>query len=450
MKKTLKQSYYKYLIPTLLAMVMFSTYTMVDGIFVGQGVGALGLAAVNVSMPFVTLSFSLAILISIGSLNLITYQLGKGDKQRADEYFTLCLFLSLIVAISISILGFIFLDPIINLLGATDQIRSLVYDYLHIIMIFTPFYVMAYVFEIMVKADGIPQLSTILMVFSAFINIFLDYIFIFKYLMGVKGAAIATGLAQVFATVGYLVYFLSKRAKLKIVRFKIKTFMVKEIVIFGIPAFLAELSTGFIILIFNNVLERTYGVDGLTAFSVISYIMTFVVNMMLAINQASQPLISYNYGRRSKKNLDTMKRYVRITVGIISSILFILIMLMPEFFIRVFISNPSMDLLEFAKKSLRIFSTSFLILGFNITNAGFMSSVKLPRYDFYISTLRGYVIVSILLIILPRLLGKEIIWYILSISELITLFLSIYLIGKMKKSLDKLNKKDFNKNTPSL
>ena len=444
MKKTLKQSYYKYLIPTLLAMVMFSTYTMVDGIFVGQGVGALGLAAVNVSMPFVTLSFSLAILISIGSLNLITYQLGRGDKQRADEYFTLCLFLSLIVAISISILGFIFLDPIINLLGATDQIRSLVYDYLHIIMIFTPFYVMAYVFEIMVKADGIPQLSTILMVFSAFINIFLDYIFIFKYLMGVKGAAIATGLAQVFATVGYLVYFLSKRAKLKIVRFKIKTFMVKETVIFGIPAFLAELSTGFIILIFNNVLERTYGVDGLTAFSVISYIMTFVVNMMLAINQASQPLISYNYGRRSKKNLETMKRYVRITVGIISSILFILIMLMPEFFIRVFISNPSMDLLEFSKKSLRIFSTSFLILGFNITNAGFMSSVKLPRYDFYISTLRGYVIVSILLIILPRLLGKEIIWYVLSISELITLFLSIYLIGKMKKSLDKLNKKDFN------
>ena len=104
MKNNLLKSYFKYLIPTILTMILFSTYTMVDGIFVGQGVGAEGISAVNVAMPFVTLTFSLSILISIGSLNLITYQLGKGDKEKADEFFSIGLVLSLIVAISISVL----------------------------------------------------------------------------------------------------------------------------------------------------------------------------------------------------------------------------------------------------------------------------------------------------------------------------------------------------------
>lgn len=134
MKNTLLKSYFKYLLPTITTMILFSTYTMVDGIFVGQGVGARGISAVNVAMPYVTLTFALSILISIGSLNLITYQLGKGDKEKADEIFSIGLVLSLAVSLLIALLSYIFMDRLIGALGASDDIRPLVKDYMSVII----------------------------------------------------------------------------------------------------------------------------------------------------------------------------------------------------------------------------------------------------------------------------------------------------------------------------
>ena len=228
-KKSLLNNYLKYLIPTITTMTLFSTYTMVDGIFVGRGVGSEGLAAVNISMPFVTLAFAFAILISIGSLNLISHEKGRGNKKGADEFFSLGVTISVIFALSLSIIGFIFINPLVVFLGASGPMIDLVKEYLSIIIIFLPFYLTSYVFEIMVKADGRPSLTTILMLMSAFTNIVLDYIFIFKFSWGLRGAAIATGLAQTIPTIGYVIYFLSDKSYLIFRKFREKGFMFKEI-----------------------------------------------------------------------------------------------------------------------------------------------------------------------------------------------------------------------------
>ena len=214
MKKNLLRQYLKYLIPTLITMTLFSTYTMVDGIFVGRGVGPDGLSAVNISQPFVTLAFGFAILISIGSLNLISHQLGRGNRERADELFSLASFMAVFFAVLIALLGFLFLDPLVEFLGAAGPMKDLVKDYLSIIIIFLPFYLTSYVFEIMIKADGRPELSTVFMVVSALTNIILDYVFIFLFGWGLRGAAIATGIAQVLPTIGYTGYFLSKKSRI--------------------------------------------------------------------------------------------------------------------------------------------------------------------------------------------------------------------------------------------
>lgn len=440
MKNTLLKSYFKYLIPTILTMILFSTYTMVDGIFVGQGVGAEGISAVNVAMPFITLTFSLSILISIGSLNLITYQLGKDDKEKADEFFSIGLVLSLIVAISISVFTYIFMDPLIKVLGASPEISHIVRDYLSVIIFFTPFYVMAYVFEIMVKADGRPIISTILMIVSALTNIILDYVFIFRFHMGVRGAAIATGIAQVLPTIGYVAYFLSPKAKLKFRSFKLKFYKIKEIISYGFPASLNELSSGFVILLFNNVISAYYGTEGLAAFSVISYIMIFVVNTMIAVNQSSQPLLSFYFGRESYEDVLRIRKYMLRTVALLSLLIFVTIELNPEFFVNVFIADYEDAFLPFAVKALRIFAISYLIMGFNIINAGYMTSVKKPRYDFYITIVRGYVLMAILVYALPLVFGKEIIWHVASITELVTMIFSIFLIRDEIKEIHKLEK----------
>lgn len=435
-KKTLLNNYLKYLIPTITTMTLFSTYTMVDGIFVGRGVGSEGLAAVNIAMPFVTLAFAFAILISIGSLNLIAHEKGRENKQGADEFFSLGVTISVIFALSLSVLGIIFLDPLVVFLGASGPMIGMVKEYLSIIIFFLPFYLTSYVFEIMVKADGRPSLTTIFMLMSAFTNVILDYIFIFKFHWGLRGAAVATGFAQTIPTIGYLIYFLSSKSYLKFRKFRVKSFMFKEIFSYGFPASLSELSTGFCILVFNLAIGRLYGEVGLAAFSVIAYVMTFVVNTMLAVNQSSQPLLGFYYGAREYENIPILRRYMLRSVAILSLIMVLAIEMWPGFFINVFLTDVSPDFMVFASKSLRIFALSFLILGFNITNGGYLTSVGKPRFDFVITLLRGYVFVAIFSLIVTFFMPKEAIWYVLIASDFITMVVSIFLIKDEIKDLE--------------
>lgn len=436
-EKSLIKNFLKYLIPTITTMTLFSTYTMVDGIFVGRGVGSEGLAAVNISMPFVTLSFAFAILISIGSLNLIAHEKGRRNKDGADEFFSLGVSISVIFALGLSILGFVFINPLVVFLGASGHMIGLVKEYLSIIIFFLPFYLTSYVFEIMVKADGRPSLTTILMLMSAFTNVVLDYIFIFKFHWGLWGAAVATGLAQTIPTIGYLIYFLSPKSYLKFRKFKVKAFMFKEIFSYGFPASLSELSTGFCILVFNLAIGRLYGEVGLAAFSVIAYVMTFVVNTMLAINQSSQPLLGFYYGAKEYDKIPIIRKYMLRSVAILSLIMVGAIEFWPEFFINIFLTDVTADFMIFASKSLRIFAISFLILGFNITNGGYLTSVGKPRFDFIITMLRGYIFVMIFAYIVTIFMPKEMIWYVLIGSDFLTMLISIFLI---KEELNELKK----------
>ena len=439
-KKSLIKNYLKYLIPTITTMTLFSTYTMVDGIFVGRGVGSEALAAVNIAMPFVTLAFAFAILISIGSLNLIAHEKGRKNKEGADEFFSLGVTISAIFALGLSILGYIFINPLVRFLGAEGHMVEMVKEYLSILIFFLPFYLTSYVFEIMVKADGRPSITTVFMLLSAMTNVILDYIFIFKFDWGLWGAAVATGLAQTIPTIGYLIYFLSPKSYLKFRKFRVKAFMFKEIFSYGFPASLSELSTGFCILVFNLAIGHLYGDMGLAAFSVIAYVMTFVVNTMLAINQSSQPLLGFYYGAREYDNIPIIRKYMLRSVAILSIIMVGAIEIWPGFFINVFLTDVSPDFMVFASKSLRIFAISFLILGFNITNGGYLTSVGRPRFDFIITLLRGYIFVAIFAFFVTKFLSKEAIWYVLIASDLLTMVVSLFLIRKELKELEKEKK----------
>lgn len=436
-KKSLLNNYLKYLIPTITTMTLFSTYTMVDGIFVGRGVGSEGLAAVNIAMPFVTLAFAFAILISIGSLNLIAHEKGRQNKEGADEFFTLGVTISVVFALGLSILGFIFINPLVRFLGAKGHMVEMVKEYLSVLIFFLPFYLTSYVFEIMVKADGRPSLTTGLMILSAITNVVLDYIFIFKFHWGLWGAAVATGFAQTLPTIGYLIYFLSSKSYLKFRRFRIKTFMLKEIFSYGFPASLSELSTGFCILVFNLAIGKTYGEEGLAAFSVIAYVMTFVVNTMLAINQSTQPLVGFYYGAKEFENIPILRGYMLRSVAILSLLMVAAIELWPEFFINVFLTGVDAEFMAFASKALRIFALSFLVLGFNITNGGYLTSVGKPRFDFVITMLRGYVLVAIFSYVATVFMAKEAIWYVLIVSDSLTMLVSFFLIRLELQELKK-------------
>ncbi len=431
--KHINRTFIKYLLPTLGSMILFSSYTMVDGIFVGQGVGATALSAVNVSLPFTTVMFALAMLISIGSSNMITYQLGKGNRHKGNQYFSFGIVLTALLSLLIALLAYFNIEFVLSLLGAEFEIRDLARDYLSIIILFSPFFALTYVFEIFIKADGHPRLALILTSLSALTNIVLDYVFIFIFDYGIVGAAVATGLAQVLPTVGYMIHFLSAKSTLSFENFPFSWSHLKQISKFGFPSALTELSSGFTILLFNNTIIDYYGPKGLASFSVIVYLMNLVINTMLAIVQSGQPLMSYSYGKKDYAIVKQLRKLIFIAIAFAGLVAVVLVHLFPNQIIQIFLSDLNPEFVQFTVQVMKTFSYAFLILGFNIGIGGYLTAIRFPQYELIISILRGYIMIFLVLIFAPQLFGSSVIWSALTISEILTLVCSIYLLYQAQK-----------------
>lgn len=207
---SLKAKFLKYMIPSVVSMWVFSLYTMVDGIFVARGVGETALAAVNISMPFVNFIFALSLMFSTGASTIIAVYLGKKDIDSANKIFTMNTVL--IIIFSLLIMGGVLLnlEKVATMLGATASTMDYVKHYLGIIVLFNGFFMVSYSLEVIIKTDGFPILATCGVIISAISNVVLDYLFIMVFHWGVMGAAIATGLSQVFSTVFFLVHFFRK------------------------------------------------------------------------------------------------------------------------------------------------------------------------------------------------------------------------------------------------
>lgn len=426
----LRKTYIKYLLPTIGSMILFSTYSMVDGIFVGRGVGAEALSAVNISMPFVSLIFAVAILISIGCSNLITFELGRKNEKEANKFFSIGISLGAGVGILISLISTLNIRNLAYILGARGELIDLVVEYLGVIVLFAGFYILTYMFEIMVKADGEPRLAIIFMIVSALTNIILDYVFIFIFNFGLAGAAWATGISQLLPCVFYFLYFLSKNSKLEFIKFRLSFKELKRILLYGIPASLTELSTGVTISIFNITISKYYGIEGIAAFSVIVYVLNLVINTMIAINQSSQPLVTYNLGLGNLINVKRIRNKQFITIMVLSAIFFLVAQIAPEIIVKIFLDEIDKNFLNFTVKAMRLFSISFLVIGFNIGIGGYLTSIKRPKYEFLISILRGYVLVFLSVELLPMIFDRRFIWIALLISELLTLSISLTLLKR--------------------
>ncbi|MDO5718535.1 MAG: MATE family efflux transporter [Tissierellia bacterium] len=426
----LRRQFYKYLIPSIGAMWFFSIYTMIDGIFVGRGVGPDALASVNLSMPFISTVFAVSLLFSVGSSTFITYYLGKGDKKLCDNIFTMNILITLSIGIIISILSLIFLDKLVVLLGASHETLGLVKDYLKIIIIFSPFFMLSYTLEVLVKSDGHPGHSLIFVVISALTNIILDYILVIKYDYGIKGAAYATGISQFISFVGYMSHFLSRRSELSFVRPKINFHDIRSIIRLGFPEALTEFSAGFATFMFNFTILKFIGYREVASFSVIMYMNNLVISTMVAINQGMQPLVSFYHGSSDKKCIKKIIKYSVNTTALWGFLFFITSRFFADEIVSFFISQSNTEIYKLSVYGLKVFSISFLLTGFNIIISGFLTALKVSKSAMLISSLRGYIIISASLIILPNLIGDIGIWGAAIMSEFITLLITYFIYKK--------------------
>lgn len=408
-----------YAIPSALAMFVSSLYTIIDGIFVGQGVGDNALAAVTIVMPLTIMLFGIATMFAVGGGALVSKNFGAEKDHEGINVFRQVFKFLLIISIAISLVLAIFASPIVSILGATESIKPLASEYLRYYALFCIPNLIGIALNSFVRNDNRPKLAMVSTISGAITNIVLDYVFIFPMAMGIKGAAIATGLGQLVTVSVVMPHFIMKRGKLTFGNVALDKNLIKEFVNVGLPSFFAEAAFSVIVFIQNIVVVNILGEAGLAAYSIINYITTNIYMVLLGLTFGAQPLISYNYGAKNVKNMLEVYRVSNIASIIINIIFTAVCFVFGKNLIGIFTEDS--NILEIAYNGLNITNLGFFIVGLNLTTTVYYQAVEVPKYSNLMCILRSVVFLPISVFILIKLMGVNGVWLSLLVSEVLSL-----------------------------
>lgn len=425
----MKKEFFKYAIPSSLAMFISSLYTVVDGIFVGQGVGDSALAAVNIVLPFTVMLFGLASMFAIGGGALVSKNIGANNVQKAVNIFRQVFKSLLIFSLIISIICVLFTSQIVTILGATEVLKPLAIDYLRFYAIFCIPNLIGIVLNSFVRNDGRPKLAMISTISGAITNIILDYVFIFELGMGIKGAAIATGLGQIVTVSILLPHFIMKKGYLSFGNVDISFKTVKEFCTIGFPSFFAQGSYSIIVLLHNIALVNYVGEIGISAYSILNYLTTNIYMVLYGITLGVQPLVSYNYGKKDGEKMLGFFRITAISNIVITGVFVIISFVFGPSLISIFTND--MQIAKMSYDALKIACLSYFAVGLNLNNLVYYQAIEMPKYSNLSCILRSVVYLPVCLFILGRLFGITGIWTSAIISETLT-FITIKLVGNIK------------------
>ena len=427
--KSLKGDFLRFIIPSIIAQWVFSLYTMVDGIFVARGVSEVALTAVNISMPFSVGLFSISILFAVGNSTIVAIYLGQGEREKANQAFTQNIVMLSVLAVIITVLIKMFLEPFARFLGATDNILPYAMDYIGTIAPFAIAYVLSYSFETLIKTDGYPKLATIYVTLGAVMNCVLDYLMVMRWHWGVKGAAFATGISQASVIVLYLYHFLGPKGTIRFTGFRFQMANVWRQIRNGMSSGVTEFSSGIIIFFFNQAILRFIGEDALVSYTIISYVNTIVVMSMAGIAQGEQPLISYYYGKGEPEKYKKLLKYGITAAAVGSVVATIGCYLGAGTIVGLFLEKDNVELTVYSVRVFRIFILSFLLAGFNVVIGGYFTSVERAGFATAISLTRSLVALVAGLAILTALFGGDGIWWAPLLAEGSCIVLTLGLFG---------------------
>lgn len=412
------RQFLRFTVPSILSMLAFSLYTMVDGMFVAKGVGEEALAAVNLSSPYNAAMFASGLLIAVGMSTVISIRLGKREKETASRLFTQNLIVSSAIALLISILTLARLEAIALFLGATPDTLDYVKEYVGVIAPFAVFFLGSYNMEILVKTDGTPQLSAIGVTMAGLTNIILDWLFVMKLGWGVKGAAFATGLAQVVSTTMYVIYFFRFSKKIHFKSFRWNFRIYRQTLPLGLADGVTEFSNGIVLFLFNQTILRLLGEGGVVSYTVVGYVNTFVLMMMSGTAQGIQPICSFYYGKNEKKSYEMLLKLGLGAAALFGVLGWLAGTLCGNTIVSLFIRQES-ALFEASVAALRKYSWGFLFMGFNVISAAFFTSIAKASLAFPISLGWGLVLPAVSVVLLPGLFGAEMVWYAGAAAEIV-------------------------------
>lgn len=427
MKKLLKL-----VLPSVLSQVCMFLFTIVDGIFVGNGVGATALGAVNIVLPYILILSALYMLVAVGGATVTAIRFGRGDKEGANLAFLHAFAAIFAVSVVLTVVGVCFTRQLGYLLGANEAYIDYVTDYTFWYSVFIIPAGLSILLQFFGRNDGASMLVMVSTAVCSALNIFLDWLFVFPMQMALKGAAIATGISQ---TVGFLMllsHFVLKKGDLRIRRFRPDAKLFRKILMRGAPESIAQFASPVSILCLNYVMLRMIGEIAVNAFSVIGYIASFSVAVFYGVSEGAQPLIGNAYG---EKNESDLKFYFRVSLLIAfvgSLLLYLLFLIVSPNICRLF--GLDAETLAFTVQKLPKYAINFVFMSLNTILSAYLYSTKRTGAAVTLNLLRSFVFTVSVILILPALFGAELIWYTAAVYEALSLLAALLLVRATEKN----------------
>lgn len=418
----------EYSLPAIIAMTVVSLYNVIDSIFIGHGVGAMAIAGLAITFPLMNLIIAFCTLVGVGSATISSIFMGQKDVQRATLVLHNATILLLVNGILVTIVTLIFLDPILLFFGASHETLPYARDFMQVILIANP---IAYLFvglNNLMRATGYPRKAMLSSFLTVAVNVVVAPIFIFLLGWGIRGAALATAIAQLTGLVWVLAHFLNKNNYISFKRgcFRLHRRIIASILGIGMSPFLMNACSCIVVIIINTSL-RNYGGDmAIGAYGIVNRMLTLFLMVVLGLTQGMQPIVGYNYGANRFDRVKQTLHYGLIFGGCITTVGFLANELMPGVIVSFFTDSP--ELLEVSRNGLRIMSAAFFIVGLQVVITQFFQSIGKSQISIFLSLSRQLLFLIPCLLILPRYYGTNGVWWSIPIADAVAFIVAVIAI----------------------
>jgi putative MATE family efflux protein len=434
---------FKFALPAIIGMLVNAMYNIIDRIFIGHigtpesGEGILAISGITIAFPVMMILMGIAMLIGFGAAPQISIKLGEKKIDEAEKVMGNAAIMLVLVTIVTSFFGILFLEPMLKLFGASPASLPYAKDYVFIILLGAPAMAIGFGMNSFIRAEGNLVLAMTTMLIGVIINAILAPIFIFTLGLGIKGAAIATVIAQIITATWVLAHFLSGRSMLKLNSRSIKLDgeIIRKTIILGVGPFSMQMATSALNAVMNRTLFSYGGDLAISSMGIVMSISTLFLMPLFGINQASQPIIGFNLGA---KKYERVKKTLKIAmIGATGIVLFgfIIIMIFPQYLISIF-NNTDQELMKMATKILRTYLIFLPIIGIQIIGAGYFQAAGKPKHSTFLSLSRQVIFLLPTLIIFPMIFGFNGILYAGPFADICSTIITILLVLREVKKLN--------------
>lgn len=418
----------QYAVPAIIAMTAASLYNMVDSIFIGHGVGTMAISGLALTFPLMNLAAAFGSLVGVGASTLISVKLGQKDYDTAQRVLGNVFVLNILLGVVFTVVVMIFLDPILYFFGGSEQTIGYARDYMQIILLGNVITHLYLGLNAVLRSSGHPQKAMYATIATVVINTILDPVFIYGFGWGIRGAAIATIVAQLLSLIWLFKLFTNREELLHFHRgiFRLKRKIVFDSLAIGLSPFLMNLAACFIVILINQGLKKHGGDLAIGAFGIVNRLVFIIVMIVMGLNQGMQPIAGYNFGAQQYGRVNKVLKLTILYATIVTTFGFLVGVLVPDLVVSVFTSDA--ELVELSAKGLRIVVMFFPIIGFQMVTSNFFQSIGMAGKAIFLSLTRQMLILLPCLLILPHFFGVAGVWYSMPISDILASLIALVML----------------------